>query len=153
MDPNLKPLNRRSVTAAQVLTRLRRQMASVEGIIQGMQVHQDIQVAGLVSAAQYRTTLRVGKRRVSLVGVRGLTGRPRYLSAVMLTVSERRLAPDDLRPRRAKPGSLDYQLCSGQANSFCSYRRSGLKLARMSAKAMRWRQPGSYARAPIRRCD
>ena len=55
---NLKPLNRRSVTAAQVLTRLRRQMASVEGIIQGMQVRQDIQVGGLVSAAQYQYTLQ-----------------------------------------------------------------------------------------------
>jgi multidrug efflux pump len=55
---NLKPLNRRTVTAAQVLTRLRRQMASVEGIIQGMQVRQDIQVGGLVSAAQYQYTLQ-----------------------------------------------------------------------------------------------
>jgi hydrophobe/amphiphile efflux-1 (HAE1) family protein len=55
---NLKPLNRRTVTAAQVLTRLRRQMASVEGITQGMQVRQDIQVGGLVSAAQYQYTLQ-----------------------------------------------------------------------------------------------
>jgi multidrug efflux pump len=55
---NLKPLSRRSVTAAQVLTRLRRQMASVEGIIQGMQVRQDIQVGGLMSAAQYQYTLQ-----------------------------------------------------------------------------------------------
>jgi hydrophobic/amphiphilic exporter-1 (mainly G- bacteria), HAE1 family len=55
---NLKPLSQRSVTAAQVLSRLGRQMASVEGVIQGMQVRQDIQVGGLVSAAQYQYTLQ-----------------------------------------------------------------------------------------------
>jgi hydrophobe/amphiphile efflux-1 (HAE1) family protein len=55
---NLKPLDQRIDTAAQVLTRLRRQMVSVEGITQGMQVRQDIQVGGLVSAAQYQYTLQ-----------------------------------------------------------------------------------------------
>ncbi len=55
---NLKPLNQRTTSADQVLARLRRQMASVEGITLGMQVHQDIQVGGRLSAAQYQYTLQ-----------------------------------------------------------------------------------------------
>jgi hydrophobe/amphiphile efflux-1 (HAE1) family protein len=55
---NLKPVNQRSATANQVLARLRRQMASVEGITQGMQVRQDLQVGGRPSAAQYQYTLQ-----------------------------------------------------------------------------------------------
>ncbi|HWK46315.1 MAG TPA: efflux RND transporter permease subunit [Stellaceae bacterium] len=55
---NLKPLGQRSDTADQVLARLRRQMTSVQGITQGMQVRQDIQVGGRLSAAQYQYTLQ-----------------------------------------------------------------------------------------------
>ncbi len=57
---NLKPLDQRDTPADQVLARLRGKMAAVEGIIQGMQVKQDIQVGGRFSAAQYQYTLQDG---------------------------------------------------------------------------------------------
>ena len=57
---NLKPLDQRDTPADQVLARLRRKMAAVEGITQGMQVKQDIQVGGRFSAAQYQYTLQDG---------------------------------------------------------------------------------------------
>ncbi|MDB5360326.1 MAG: acriflavine resistance protein [Rhodospirillales bacterium] len=57
---NLKPLDQRDTPADQVLARLRRKMAAVEGITQGMQVRQDIQVGGRFSAAQYQYTLQDG---------------------------------------------------------------------------------------------
>ncbi|HYZ61641.1 MAG TPA: efflux RND transporter permease subunit [Acetobacteraceae bacterium] len=57
---NLKTLDQRDVSADQVLARLRRQMASVQGITIGMQVRQDIQVGGRASAAQYQYTLQSG---------------------------------------------------------------------------------------------
>ena len=55
---NLKPLNERADSASAVIARLRRQMAGVVGITQGMQVRQDIQVGGRLSAAQYQYTLQ-----------------------------------------------------------------------------------------------
>ena len=55
---NLKPLGERTATADQVLARLRKKMAKVEGVTIGMQVHQDIQVGGRISAAQYQYTLQ-----------------------------------------------------------------------------------------------
>jgi multidrug efflux pump len=54
---NLKPVSQRRASADQVVARLRRRMVSVEGITMGMQVHQDIQVGGRLSAAQYQYTL------------------------------------------------------------------------------------------------
>ncbi len=57
---NLKPLGERSASADEVLARLRTKMAGVEGITQGMQVKQDIQVGGRFSAAQYQYTLQDG---------------------------------------------------------------------------------------------
>jgi multidrug efflux pump len=54
---NLKPLDQRDTPADQVLARLRGKMAGLEGITQGMQVKQDIQVGGRFSAAQYQYTL------------------------------------------------------------------------------------------------
>ncbi|MCB8876053.1 efflux RND transporter permease subunit [Acidisoma silvae] len=55
---NLKPLGQRTASADQVLARLRKKMAKVEGVTIGMQVHQDIQVGGRISAAQYQYTLQ-----------------------------------------------------------------------------------------------
>jgi multidrug efflux pump len=55
---NLKPFNQRVASAAQVLARLRPQVAKVMGIMLSMQVRQDIQVGGRISAAQYQYTLQ-----------------------------------------------------------------------------------------------
>ncbi|NTZ06110.1 efflux RND transporter permease subunit [Burkholderia metallica] len=55
---NLKPFNQRAASAAQVLARLRPQVAKVTGIMLSMQVRQDIQVGGRISAAQYQYTLQ-----------------------------------------------------------------------------------------------
>jgi multidrug efflux pump len=55
---NLKPFDRRTASAAQVLARLRPQVAKVAGITLSMQVKQDIQVGGRISAAQYQYTLQ-----------------------------------------------------------------------------------------------
>lgn len=57
---NLKSLSERSTPADQVLARLRKKMAGVQGITQGMQVKQDIRVGGRFSAAQYQYTLQDG---------------------------------------------------------------------------------------------
>lgn len=55
---NLKPFGARIASAEQVLARLKPQLAKVMGISLSMQVRQDIQVGGRVSAAQYQYTLQ-----------------------------------------------------------------------------------------------
>jgi multidrug efflux pump len=55
---NLKPFNQRTANAGQVLNRLRPKLATVMGISLSMQVRQDIQVGGRISAAQYQYTLQ-----------------------------------------------------------------------------------------------
>ncbi len=55
---NLKPFADRDATATQVMTRLKQKVAGVEGIALYMQVRQDIQVGGRISATQYQYTLQ-----------------------------------------------------------------------------------------------
>ncbi|SAL06054.1 AcrB/AcrD/AcrF family membrane protein [Caballeronia calidae] len=55
---NLKPFGARTASAGQVLARLKPQLANVMGISLSMQVRQDIQVGGRISAAQYQYTLQ-----------------------------------------------------------------------------------------------
>ena len=55
---NLKPFDRRRAGAAEVLARLKRGTAHVPGIVLSMQLRQDIQVGGRISAAQYQYTLQ-----------------------------------------------------------------------------------------------
>ncbi|MFM0632307.1 efflux RND transporter permease subunit [Paraburkholderia xenovorans] len=55
---NLKAFSQREDSAALVLNRLKPQLAKVMGISLSMQVRQDIQVGGRVSAAQYQYTLQ-----------------------------------------------------------------------------------------------
>ncbi|NIF80044.1 MMPL family transporter [Paraburkholderia sp. Cy-641] len=55
---NLKPVNQRTVTAAQVLRRLKPKLATVIGVSVTMRVRQDIQVGARASAAQYQYTLQ-----------------------------------------------------------------------------------------------
>ncbi|REG52209.1 multidrug efflux pump [Paraburkholderia sp. BL6669N2] len=55
---NLKPFNQRTASAGQVVNRLRPKLAAVMGITLSMQVRQDIQVGGRISAAQYQYTLQ-----------------------------------------------------------------------------------------------
>ncbi|HEX7931858.1 MAG TPA: efflux RND transporter permease subunit [Paraburkholderia sp.] len=55
---NLKPFGKRTASAAQVLSRLKPKIAAVKGISLSMQVRQDIQVGGRISAAQYQYTLQ-----------------------------------------------------------------------------------------------
>ncbi len=55
---NLKPFAERDATATQVMDRLKRKVAGVEGIALYMQVRQDIQVGGRISATQYQYTLQ-----------------------------------------------------------------------------------------------
>ncbi|MFP3644000.1 efflux RND transporter permease subunit [Paraburkholderia sp. SIMBA_054] len=55
---NLKPFGQRTANATQVLARLKRQTTGVQGIALSMQVRQDIQVGGRMSAAQYQYTLQ-----------------------------------------------------------------------------------------------
>jgi multidrug efflux pump len=55
---DLKPFAERAATATQVMARLRRAVAGVEGIALYMQVRQDIQVGGRISATQYQYTLQ-----------------------------------------------------------------------------------------------
>jgi multidrug efflux pump len=55
---NLKPFGARTANAAEVLARLKPQVAHVIGISLSMQVRQDIQVGGRISAAQYQYTLQ-----------------------------------------------------------------------------------------------
>ncbi|WP_118185942.1 efflux RND transporter permease subunit [Paraburkholderia phosphatilytica] len=55
---NLKPFNRRQSSAAEVLARLKRETARIPGIVLSMQLRQDMQVGGRISAAQYQYTLQ-----------------------------------------------------------------------------------------------
>jgi multidrug efflux pump len=55
---NLKPFGQRADSAAQVLNRLKPKLSTVMGVSVSMQVRQDIQVGGRVSAAQYQYTLQ-----------------------------------------------------------------------------------------------
>jgi multidrug efflux pump len=55
---NLKPFAERDATATQVMNRLKSKVAGVEGIALYMQVRQDIQVGGRISATQYQYTLQ-----------------------------------------------------------------------------------------------
>ncbi|WOD14585.1 efflux RND transporter permease subunit [Paraburkholderia kirstenboschensis] len=55
---NLKAFGQRKDSAVQVLNRLKPQLAKVMGISLSMQVRQDIQVGGRISAAQYQYTLQ-----------------------------------------------------------------------------------------------
>jgi multidrug efflux pump len=57
---NLKPRNERNSTAAEVMARIKRNTAGVEGVQLFMQIRQDIQVGGRLSAAQYQYTLQDG---------------------------------------------------------------------------------------------
>jgi multidrug efflux pump len=57
---NLEPKNERTSTAAQVMSRLKRNTAGVEGAVLFMQVRQDIQMGGRVTATQYQYTLQDG---------------------------------------------------------------------------------------------
>lgn len=54
---NLKPFGVGTARAAQVLARLQPKLAKVTGIALSMQVRQDIQVGGWISAAQYQHTV------------------------------------------------------------------------------------------------
>ncbi|KLU24605.1 acriflavine resistance protein B [Caballeronia mineralivorans PML1(12)] len=55
---NLKPFGQRTDSAGKVLNRLKPRLATVIGISLAMQVRQDIQVGGRISAAQYQYTLQ-----------------------------------------------------------------------------------------------
>ncbi|MDN7183971.1 efflux RND transporter permease subunit [Caballeronia sp. SEWSISQ10-4 2] len=55
---NLKPFGQRPDSAGKVLNRLKPKLAKVIGISVAMQVRQDIQVGGRISAAQYQYTLQ-----------------------------------------------------------------------------------------------
>jgi multidrug efflux pump len=55
---NLKPFAERDATATQVMARLKHAVADLEGIALYMQVRQDIQVGGRISATQYQYTLQ-----------------------------------------------------------------------------------------------
>jgi multidrug efflux pump len=57
---NLKPRDERSSTAAKVMSRLKQRAAAVEGVTLFMQVRQDIQMGGRVTATQYQYTLQDG---------------------------------------------------------------------------------------------
>ncbi|WP_277183677.1 efflux RND transporter permease subunit, partial [Caballeronia sp. BR00000012568055] len=55
---NLKPFGARTANAGEVIARLKPQVAKVVGVSLSMQVRQDIQVGGRISAAQYQYTLQ-----------------------------------------------------------------------------------------------
>ncbi|MDB5406548.1 MAG: putative rane protein [Rhodospirillales bacterium] len=55
---NLKPFSQRHAKAGEILARLKQKVASVQGVALYMQVRQDIQVGGRVSATQYQYTLQ-----------------------------------------------------------------------------------------------
>jgi len=58
MQINLKPWRERHATAEQVVARLKKKTASVQGIVLSLQVRQDIRVGGRISASQYQYTLQ-----------------------------------------------------------------------------------------------
>jgi len=57
---NLKPFADRHATAMQIMARIKKDTANIEGLTLGMQIRQDIQIGGRSSAAQYQYTLQSG---------------------------------------------------------------------------------------------
>jgi multidrug efflux pump len=57
---NLKQFGERTATATQIMARLKKAAAGIEGLTLGMQIRQDIQVGGRPSATQYQYTLQDG---------------------------------------------------------------------------------------------
>ncbi|WP_448956552.1 efflux RND transporter permease subunit [Labrys neptuniae] len=57
---NLKPFGQRKSSAAQIMARLKKAVAPIEGMTLSMQIRQDIQVGGRASATQYQYTLQDG---------------------------------------------------------------------------------------------
>src|SRR5260221_8346802 len=55
---NLKPRSQRNASAAQIIDRLRSQLAKVEGVSLFLQPAQDINVGGRLSRSQYQYTLQ-----------------------------------------------------------------------------------------------
>jgi multidrug efflux pump len=55
---NLKPFRERHANAAEILARLRQRAAAITGLTLSMQVRQDVQVGGRITAAQYQYTLQ-----------------------------------------------------------------------------------------------
>jgi multidrug efflux pump len=57
---NLKPRDERHATAAEIMSRLKRNTAGIAGVTLFMQIRQDIQMGGRVTATQYQYTLQDG---------------------------------------------------------------------------------------------
>jgi multidrug efflux pump len=57
---NLKPVGERKTSAADIIVRLKPQVAAIQGIALFMQVRQDIQIGGRPSKTQYQYTLQDG---------------------------------------------------------------------------------------------
>jgi multidrug efflux pump len=57
---NLKPFVERKASAMQIMARIKKATANIEGLTLGMQIRQDIQIGGRQSAAQYQYTLQSG---------------------------------------------------------------------------------------------
>jgi multidrug efflux pump len=57
---NLKPFAERKASATQIMARIKKATANIEGLTLGMQIRQDIQIGGRQSAAQYQYTLQSG---------------------------------------------------------------------------------------------
>jgi multidrug efflux pump len=55
---NLKPFADRKATASQIMARLKREVQSVPGVALYIQVRQDVQVGGRISATEYQYTLQ-----------------------------------------------------------------------------------------------
>ena len=58
MAINLKPSSKRRSKAQEIVARLKKRMAEVEGISASLQVRQDIRVGGRIGTAQYQYTLQ-----------------------------------------------------------------------------------------------
>lgn len=57
---NLKPFSERHASAMQVMDRVKKATAGIEGLTLSMQIRQDVQIGGRQSAAQYQYTLQSG---------------------------------------------------------------------------------------------
>ena len=82
--------------------------------------------SGKVIKMRMKQCVKVSKRLVSLVGVRGLTRPSTVLVRRRADAFLMPIGTVNLRPRPAKPNGASLRPCSGQADSFCSYRRSPL---------------------------
>ncbi|MGI4813580.1 MAG: efflux RND transporter permease subunit [Janthinobacterium lividum] len=89
---NLKPFGQRSASAAQVLARLKPQLAKVVGISLAMQIRQDIQVGGRASAAQYQYTVQAADLTQLNHWAQVLTQRLAALPALADVTSDRQAA-------------------------------------------------------------